>query len=157
MKTTGEQKEVLSNSVETFTRMSEVALSGIERLTALNIKMARESLEEGIAASMSVTQASNAKDLANAQTPFSGAGAERVSAYVRDVHEIFSQAQSKYVELIGTHMSSLSMNGPMAFPLMDVFAKIAQQTSDMTKNNVRAATEATEKLVATTSQGRKTA
>lgn len=152
MKTTTEQKEVVSNTVDTFTRMSEVAFSGIERLTALNLNMARESLQQGIAASMAVSRVQDAKDLENVQNPLSGAGAERVSAYVRGVQEIFSDAQSQFAELIGNHMSSFSMNGPVSFPGMEVFERIAQQTSDMTKANVRTATEATEKLVATTAQ-----
>lgn len=152
MKTTTEQKEVVSNTVDTFTRMSEVAFSGIERLTALNLNMARESLQQGIAASMAVSRVQDAKDLENVQNPLSGAGAERVSAYVRGVQEIFSDAQSQFAELIGNHMSSFSMNGPVSFPGMEVFERIAQQTSDMTKANVRTATEATEKLVATAAQ-----
>lgn len=152
MKTTTEQKEVLSNAVDTVTRMSEVAFSGMERLTALNLNMARESLQEGIAASLSATRVQDAKDLGNVQIPLSGAAAERITAYVRGVQEIFSESQAQFAELIGKHMSSFSMNGPVSFPGMEVFAKIAQQTSDLTKANVRTATEATEKLVATTAQ-----
>lgn len=152
MKTTTEQNEIVSNTVDTFTRMSEVAFSGIERLTALNLNMARESVQEGIAATLSASRVQDAKDLGNVQNPLTGAGAERVTAYVRGVQEIFSESQSQFAELIGKHMSSFSMNGPVSFPGMEVFAKIAQQTSDMTKANVRTATEATEKLVATTAQ-----
>lgn len=152
MKTITQQNAVVINTVDTFTRMSEVAFSGIERLTALNLNLARESLQDGIAASLSVSRAQDAKDLGNVQNPLTGAGAERVTAYMRGVQEIFSQAQSQFVELLGKHMSSFSMNGPVTFPGMEVFEKIVQQTSDMTKANVRTATEATEKLVATTSQ-----
>lgn len=157
MKTTTEQNEVVSNAVETFTGMSEVAFSGIERLTALNLNMARESLQQGVAASMSVTRAQDGKDQDNVQNPLNGAGTERVTAYVRSVQEIFSETQSAFAELIQKHMSSFSMNGPMSFPGMEVFAKFALQTADMTKSTVRTATEATEKLVATTQQVRKSA
>lgn len=152
MKTTREQNEVVSNPVETITRMSEIAFSSIERLTELNLAMARESLQQAAAASMSVTRAQDGKDQDKILNPLSGAGAERVTAYIRDVQEICSETQLAFAELIQKYMSSLSMSGPMSVPGMEVFARFAQQTADMTKSTVRTATEATEKLVATSSQ-----
>lgn len=158
MKTTTERNEVVSNAIVTFTDMSEVAFAGIERLSALNLNTARESLQQGVAASMSLAQIQGGKDQDNIQNSYSGAGGERVTAYMRDVQEILSETQSAYVDLIQKRMSSLNVNNAMSFRGMEVFAKIAQQTSDMTKANIRVATETTEKLVATTSQqGRKPA
>jgi hypothetical protein len=166
MNTTNEQQQVASNTADTFTRMSEVALSSIERLTALNVNMARESLQQGISASMSASRAQNGKDQAyekqaedqvKVQNRLNGAGVERVTAYVRDVQEIFMEAQSEFSELIQKHMSSFGMNGQMAFPGMRAFEKIAQQTSDITKANARDMVDATEKVLEKTSQGRKAA
>lgn len=164
MNTKTEQKEVATNTVETITRMSEVAFSGIERLTALNLNMARDSLQQGIATSMSVSRAQNGKDQDGkgqdedqdkVQNRLSGAGVERVTAYVRGVQEIFMEAQSQLAELIGNHKSSFGMNGRMAFAGIPVFERIAQQTSDMTKANVRNVADATEKVIDKTSQARK--
>lgn len=189
MNTTSEQQEVVSNTVETFTRMSEVTFSGIERLTALNVNMARESVQQGIEASMSIARSQNGKDQDcedqdgvdqaddqdKVQNRLIGAGVQRVTAYVRGVHEIFMEAQSEFAELIGNHMRSFGMNGPMSFPGMQVFEKIAQQTGEMAKANVRnvaemtkanvrnvaeasdEVAEVTEKVVEKASQGRKSA
>lgn len=156
MNTATEQKQVATNSVETFARMSEVALSGMERLAALNLSTARESLQQGFAASMSISRAKNGKgqDCENqdddqdehqdkVQNRLSGAGVERVTAYVRGVHEIVMESQVEFAELMGNHMSSLKMNGRMSFPGMQVLEKIAQKTSEMTKSNIRNVTEMT--------------
>lgn len=164
MKTTNEQQEVANDSIDTFTRMSEVALSSIERLTALNLDMARDSLQQGISATKSVSRAQNDcdeqdedQDQDKSQNRLSGAGIERVTAYVRDAQKIFMETQSEFAELIGKHMSSLGKNARMSFPGMQVFENIAQQTSDMAKANVRNAAEATTKAIEKTSQGRKVA
>lgn len=162
MNTSNEQQEVASDTIDTFTRMSEVAFSSIERLTALNLEMARDSLQQGISASMSVSRAQNDcddqdEDQAKVQNRLSGAGVERVTAYMRDAQKIFMEAQSEFAELIGHHMTSLGRTGRMSFPGMQMFEKIAQQTTDMTKANVRNAAEATKKVVEKTSQGRRVA
>ena len=166
MNTSNQQQEVASDTIDTFTRMSEVAFSSIERLTALNLEMARDSLQQGISASVSVSRAQNDyderdedqnEDQPKVQNRLSGAGVERVTAYMRDAQKIFMEAQSEFAELIGNHMTSLGRNGPMSFPGMQMFEKIAQQTSDMTKANVRNAAEATKKVVEKTSQGRRVA
>lgn len=152
MKNTTELNEVLSNSLGTVTHMSEIAFASIERLTELNLAMARESLQQAVAASMSINRSQNGKDQDKLLNPLSGADAERVTAYVRGVQKICSETQLAFAELIQRHMSSFSMNGPMSFPGMVVFAEFAQRTADLTKSAVRTATEATEKLAATTSQ-----
>lgn len=148
MNTTNEQQEVVSNTVETFTRMSEVTFSGIERLTALNLNMARDSVQQGIEASMSIARDQNGEDQDGedqdkVQNRLSGAGVQRVTAYVRGVHEIFMETQSEVAELIGNHMRSFGMNGGISFPGIQVFEKVAQQTGEMAKANVRNVAEMT--------------
>lgn len=155
MNTRTEQQEVTSNIVDTFSRMSEVAFSSMERLTALNLNMARESLQQGVSTSVSVSRAQNGKGQDEVQNPLSGASLERLTAYVRNVQNIVMEAQSEFAELIGTQMSSFNQNGRMSFPGMQVFENIAQQTNDMTKANVRNMAEATDKVIEKTSQGRK--
>lgn len=149
---TKQQNEMVGNTVETLTRLSDVTFSGMERLTALNLNVARESLEEALAASLSLTRIQDVKDLDNFQNPLVGAGAERVTNYVRGVQEILSETQSAFAELIGQQVSSFRTNGPLSFPGLAVFEKIAQQTSEIAKSNILAVSEVTEKLAATTSQ-----
>ncbi|MBK6654056.1 phasin family protein [Zoogloea sp.] len=155
MNTSTEQQEVTRNTVDTFSRMSEVAFSSMERLTARNLNMARESLQQALSASMSVCRAQGDKDQDEAQTRFSGAGVERLTTYVRDVQNIVMEAQSEFAQLIGAQMSSFSHNGRTSFPGMQVLESMAQQTSDMTKANVRNMAEATNKAMEKSSQGRK--
>lgn len=152
---TDQPNEVIGNTVEAFTRLSEVTFSGMERLTALNLNVARESLQEVLSVSQSLTRAQDLKELGNVQSPHARAGAELVTAYVHGVQEILSETQSEFAELLEKLMSSFSMNNPMSFPGMEVFAKVAQQTSDMTLGYVRNVAEATEKVVVTTSQQRR--
>lgn len=155
MNTNTEQQQVTRNTVDTFSRMSEVAFSSMERLTARNLNMARESLQQGLSASMSVCGAQGDKDQDEAQTRFRGAGLGRLTTYVRDVQNIVMEAQSEIAQLFGTQMSSFSQNGRMSFPGMQVFENMAQQTSDMTQANVRNMAEATNKAMEKSSQGRK--
>lgn len=155
MNTRTEQQEVVSSSIDTFNRMSEVAFSSMERLTALNLNMARESLQQGISTSVSVGRAQSGKDRDEAQNPLSVAGVERLTTYMRNVQNIVMEAQSEFAQLIGTQMTSFGKDGRMSFPGMQVFENIAQQTSDMTKANVRNMAEATDKVMEKTSQGRK--
>jgi len=117
--------------------------------------MARESLQQGISTSVSVGRAQSGKDRDEAQNPLSVAGVERLTTYMRNVHNIVMEAQSEFAELIGTQMTSFGKDGRMSFPGMQVFENIAQQTSDMTKANVRNMAEATDKVMEKTSQGRK--
>lgn len=155
MNTRTEQQEVVSSAIDTFNRMAEVAFSSMERLTALNLNMARESLQQGISTSVSVSRAQSGKDQDEAQNPLSVAGVERLTTYMRNIQNIVMEAQSEFAELIGTQMTSFSKDGRMSFPGMQVFENIAQQTSDMTKANVRNMAEATNKVMEKTSQGRK--
>lgn len=155
MNTRTEQQEVVSSAIDTFNRMSEVAFSSVERLTALNLNMARESLQQGISTSVSVGRAQSGEDRDGAQNPLSVAGVERLTTYMRNVQNIVMEAQSEFAELIGTQMTSFGKDGRMSFPGMQVFENIAQQTSDMTKANVRNMAEATNKVMEKTSQGRK--
>ncbi len=155
MNTRTEQQEVVSSTIDTFNRMSELAFSSMERLTALNLNMARESLQQGISASVSVGRAQSGKDREEVQNPLGVAGVERLTTYMRNVQNIVMEAQSEFAELIGTQMTSFGKDGRMSFPGMQVFENIAQQTSDMTKANVRNMAEATDKVIEKTSQGRK--
>lgn len=156
MNTATEQKEVTANTVETFTRMSDVAFSGMERLAALNLAAARESVQQGFAVSMSISRAKNGKnqdcedqdeDQDEGQNHVSGAGAERLTAYLRGVQEIVMDSQSEFAELMGNQLLSFSKNGRIEFPGMQVLETIAQQTSDMTNATVRNVTEITKASV----------
>lgn len=163
MTTATEQKEVATNSVETLIRMSEVAFSGMKRLTELNLSTMEKSLQQGSTASMSAVRGQSGKDQDGddqdkAGIRLSGAKVDQVTAYMRCAQEIVTETQSAFARLMEEHLSSFLRHGRMPFPGMQVFEKIAEQTGDMTKTNLRAATEATEKLVATASHhGRKSA
>lgn len=148
MSTATEQKEVTANTVETFTRMSDVAFSGMERLAALNLSTARDSLQQVFAASMSMRRAENGKDQDwedqdddQDEEQNRGAGGERLTAYIRGVQEIVRDSQSEFAELMGRELLSFSKNGGMAFPGMQMLEKFAQQTGEMTNATVRNVTE----------------
>ena len=146
MNTATEQKEVTANTVETFTRMSDVAFSGMERLAALNLSTARDSLQQVFAASMSIRRAKDDKDQDcddQNDDQNRGAGGERLTAYMRGVQEIVRDSQSEFSELMGRELLSFSKNGGVAFPRMQMLEKFAQQTSEMTNATVRNVTEMT--------------
>jgi len=146
MNTATEQKEVTANTVETFTRMSDVAFSGMERLAALNLSTARDSLQQVFAASMSIRRAKNDKDQDcddQDDDQNRGAGGERLTAYMRGVQETFRDSQSEFAELMGRELLSFSKNGGVAFPRIQMLEKFAQQTSEMTNATVRNVTEMT--------------
>lgn len=135
-----DQAAAFKTSTEAFMTLSEVAFSGFERLSALNLNMARATFEDGISAAQSFAQVKDVSELKELPSPFSGHMTERVVAYFRNVQQIAAELQEEIADVMTKQMSGAA--GPN--PMIDIFTKVTQQATEMTKASFKTVAEATE-------------
>ena len=146
IKPTTEQTNALKNSTEAMMTLSEVVFSGFERLVALNLNVARAAFEEGISATQSFSQVKDAKGLKDLPNPLAGNVTEKAAEYFLNVQQIATEVQEEVTKLMSQQMSSIGMPGVGSNQMFDMFSKVAKQATDMTKANIKTATDNTEKL-----------
>lgn len=148
---TREQADTIKSTTDAFMTLSEVAFSGIERLSALNLNMARAALEDGMNASQSLARAKGVDELKDVPGPFSNQATEKVRAYLRDVQQIATDLQQEITSVMTEQMSAFTKGGAGNNPFFDMFSKVAQQATELTKTNLKKATELTEANIKTAS------
>lgn len=141
-KTTQEQNEAFKTSAEALLALSEVAFSGFERLSALNLNMARSVFEDGMSATQSISRVKNANELKDLPSPFRKNASENLVNYFRSVQEIATDIQNDMISVMTRQMSVFGAGGTGTNPWVDMFTKVAQQASDMNKVNLKLATDA---------------
>lgn len=144
--TNREQADAFKSSTQAFMTLSEVAFSGFERLSALNLNMVRAALEDGMSASQSLARVKGVDELKDVQSPFTNQATEKVVTYLREVQQIATDLQQEITSVMTEQMSAFTKGGAGSNPFFDMFSKVAQQATDMTKTNLKKATETTEKL-----------
>ncbi|MBR0567482.1 phasin family protein [Azoarcus sp. L1K30] len=140
------QTDALKSNIEAAAKLSEVTLTSLERLTALNLAAARSFVEEGVALTQSYAKVKDADDLKTLTAPLGEKVSEQMMKYVRDVQEVSKDMQMMFAKIMNEQMSSLGDNVAAMAPVLDMVKKATQQVSDMTAAGVKAATEMTEKL-----------
>lgn len=146
IKPTTEQTNALKNSTEAMMTLSEVVFSGFERLVALNLNVARAAFEDGISATQSLSQVKDAKGLKDLPNPLAGNMTEKAAEYFRNVQQITTEMQEEVTKVMSQQMSAIGMGVTGSNQIFDMFNKVAKQATDMTKANIKKATENTEKL-----------
>jgi len=146
-----EQLQASENYAGAFMALSQVAFSSVERLTALNLKVARAALDDGMAAANSLIQVENAGELKDLQGHFIGPAAEQCSTYLRSVQEITVESQQQIGELLTSYLATLGIdakaNGGWSTG-SDLFSQFVEQTKSLFEANAKAAGDATEKMMA---------
>jgi phasin family protein len=149
--TTPEQLRAATTYTNAFMALSQVAFSGIERLTALNLNAARAALEDSIAASNSLMQSKDVNELKSVQSPFTGPAAEQMTAYLKGVQEIATDSQQQVTELLTSYFATLGFDATANAGWktgQDMLSKFAKQTNSMFETNAKAVSEATSKMMA---------
>ncbi|MBX3669174.1 MAG: phasin family protein [Rhodocyclaceae bacterium] len=81
-------------NVESALSVANIALTAIERLSALNLSVARGTLDDGAASAKALLAVKDASELPQLDASLAQPAVEKASAYSRNVYEILSQTQS---------------------------------------------------------------
>ena len=165
------------SQIDLTTAVAQVLFSTAEQLTPLHIDTLRGGVQE-LARTVGQLQAAHTpQDLGKLQTSLSEASLETTSAYVRSVLDVTASAHADLLKILDTHRVGMERNvlatieasfkaapaGSDAFVSAfkswfgavqagyDATAKASQQINDLAVANVKAATDAGQK-VATTSR-----
>lgn len=123
------------------------ALAFADRLTTLNRKTARSTLEDSVTGAKAVLGAKDAKEVFSIQASLSQAAVEKALAYSRSVHEIAAQTQEELTKIVQAHLKSLAwMNEQSAFlaannDAFGIMSAAAKKFSDVTQANIAAMTK----------------
>jgi phasin family protein len=148
---TPEQIESVKANTDAFLTLSKIAFSSIERLSALNLSVAKAALEESMAAASAALQIKDPKELYSLRNPVPGKALETAATYLRDALAITVDTQKQVTTLMTAIVPSLIGNSNadaswnQGFKLMNQFA---QQVSAMTVANTKAVGEATTQMTA---------
>lgn len=133
--------------------LTEIYLSGAERLTALNLTSTREMFDNSISVAMQQSAKENESGFKLPQIAFVQPSFEKAIAYSRSAYEIIFESQQEAIK----KMSSLfaNMNANFKFPAnwsasMDMVTDGVQDASSIVKKNIATATEAAQRTVSET-------
>lgn len=149
--TTSEQLRAVNTYSKVLMALSQVALSGVERLAALNLNTTRTALEDGFAASNSLLQMKDVRDLKNLQNAIGAPAAEHCAAYFRSVQEIAGDSQQQIAQLLTSYFATLGFDASAKAGSnagLDLFATFLKDTNSMFEANAKALGEATTKMMA---------
>lgn len=96
------------SSIEAALSVAAITLQSTERLLDLNLKTAKEALDEGLRSAKALTEVKNVQDLVSVQTTAAQPGIDKALAYSRQLYEVASQAQSELNKLVEAKMAQVS-------------------------------------------------
>lgn len=96
------------SSMEAALTVATITLQSTERLLDLNLKTAKEALDEGLRNAKALNEVKNVQDLVNLQTTTAQPGIDKALAYSRGLYEVASQAQSELSKLVEARMARVS-------------------------------------------------
>ena len=159
------------SSIEAALTVANITLQSTERLLDLNIKTAKEALDESLRGAKALTEAKNVQDLVSLRSNGAQPGIDKAIAYSRGLYEVASQAQGEIHKLLEAQYARMSnemmavveqaaKTAPagaepavaafksalaMANSAYDTFAKAARQAADAAVDNGTQATRNTRK------------
>lgn len=158
-------------NVEAITALAGKAFSQFERLSALNLSIARSALEDSVATTQSVMSVKTPQDFAALQASLSKPMLEKATAYGRSVYEIAAEGQKEMTKLFeaqfalfnksfsdavdqaaksapaGSEATFAAIKSAIggANSVYDTVSKATKQAAEMGEANIAAATEASVK------------
>ncbi|MEO8935873.1 MAG: phasin family protein [Burkholderiaceae bacterium] len=155
-------------NLETMFALSQTAFSGVEKIVALNLNVARANLQESADKARAVLSVKDPQELMAWNAQQLQPAAEKAVAYSRLMYDIatstqadltkvaeaqLSDANAKFVAMIDTAAKSAPAGSETAVAMMksavaaassayESLSKAAQQAVEMTEANVTAATDA---------------
>ena len=134
-------------AVETFLTLANTAFASAERLTALNLHVARSLLDDGMANAKTLLGAKDAQQLLALQTALAQPTVEKFASYSRSVLEIATQTQQEMSKIVESQFVEANKNVVEA---LDKAAKNAPAGSDAAiaavKSAIATANSAYEKI-----------
>lgn len=158
--TTPEQIRAAKTYTNALMALSQVAFSGVERLAALNLNLARTALEDGLAVSNSLMQLKDVSELEKLQNSISGPATEQCAAYFRSVQEIADDSQQQITKLLTSYFATLGFDATARAGSnagFDMFSKFVDQTNSMFAANAKAVGDATKMMAPATPHPKKAA
>jgi phasin family protein len=146
---TPEQMRAAKNYTDALMALSQVAFSGAERLTALNLNTARAVLEDGFAAK-SLLQTKDVSDPANLPIALNGPAMEKWAAYFRGLLQIATDSQQEAGQVLTQYFTSLGFEAANtgANAGFDMFSKLMKDTNSAFEANAKAFGDATTNMMA---------
>jgi phasin family protein len=96
------------SSIETALSVANITLQGTERLVGLQLKTAKEVLDEGIRSAQALSGAKNVQEFLALQSNSAQPSLEKALAYSRTVYELASETQSQISRVIEDRMAKAS-------------------------------------------------
>jgi len=119
--------QIGKSSIEAALTVANITLQSTERLLDLNLKTAKEALDESMRSARALTEAKNVQDMVALQSTAAQPGLDKAIAYSRSVYEVATQAQTELNKLIEAQMAQV--NGELIAAL-DNAAKTAPAGSE---------------------------
>lgn len=95
----------LENPAQAWMTLSQIALSGFGQLVALNLKMARSTFSDAVAASEILTHPEELAALTHGESPLSGPAARKLMTYLSDAQGIAADSQDEINRLVTAYLS----------------------------------------------------
>jgi phasin family protein len=144
-----EQIDAVKTNTDAFMTLSKIAFSSAERLAALNLKVARAALKDSFAATSTMLQAKDIKELQGLQTSTPGATTENAVAYFRDVQEIAAETQKEVTKLMTSYTAQISEGSKANASWgkgFEMFKQVTSQITAVTDANIKAVGDATAQM-----------
>ncbi len=134
-------------NLEAFIELSQKSFEGVERLVELNLQAARALFSESTDAAKALLAVKDAQEFVSLQSTLLQPGADKASAYARQVYEIASGTQAEVTKLIEAQVSAAQQK---VVSLVDGAVKNAPAGSEgavaMVKSAMTAANSALETM-----------
>lgn len=168
-------------NTEVLLNLMLTAFNGVERLTALNISVARDFFNSSVAGTQTLLAAKDPKALAQFNGELAKPGLDKLMEYSRNLYELSTEVQKELTAVVESHYSTFTKNAASAVEKAtasapvggDVLAAamksmlsastqafqnmsaVSKQLTDLAETNVKAASTATTKAVSTTKRAAK--
>jgi phasin family protein len=96
------------SSIEAALSVANITLQGAERMVGLQLKTAKEALDESIRNARALSDVRNIQDLIALQSTQAQPGIEKALAYSRSLYEVASETQSQINKLLEARMAKVS-------------------------------------------------
>lgn len=95
------------SSIEAALSVANITLQGAERLVGLQLKTAKEALDEGMRSAKALSDVKNVQDLIALQSTSTQPGIEKAIAYSRSLYEVASETQSQINKVLEDRMAKV--------------------------------------------------
>jgi phasin family protein len=103
-------KALFQFQLETFNTLTEKAVHGLEQVVELNIQTAKSGVEDSLATSKEISQASDPKAAMAVVTARLQPGMAATNAYNRQLSEIITEIHNEFTKAADAHMAEAKNN-----------------------------------------------